>query len=94
MIIAVDFDGTLQINGEANIELIRKLKQAQSSGNIVILWTCRQGRRLTEALRFLNLAGFRPNYINENAPEAVRMLKGNPRKIYADIYLDDKGIII
>lgn len=91
MIIAVDFDGTLEIKGKPNHELIQNLIIAQRKGNIVILWTCRQGKSLMDAVRFLNKEGFSPNLINENAPEAIRMLRGNPRKIYADIYIDDKG---
>lgn len=91
MIIAVDYDGTLENNGEINRDLIARLKQAQKNGNVVILWTCREGKRLTDALKELNRAGFRPNYINDNAPEVVRMIRRNPRKIYADIYIDDKA---
>lgn len=91
MIIAVDFDGTLQINGTANIGLIQRLQQAQRRGDIVILWTCREGNRLTEALLFLQKHHFRPNYVNCNCPDAIARLKGDPRKIFADVYIDDKS---
>lgn len=90
MIIAVDFDGTLQIDGQPNAVLIRALKHEQSNGNAVILWTCREGRSLAEALQFLSRYGFRPNYANQNAPEAIRRLGHDSRKIYADVYIDDK----
>lgn len=93
MIIAVDFDGTLQLTKqEPNRILIEKLRAEQRKGNIIILWTCREGKRLQEALNFLVKNGFKPNYINENAPQAIAMLGHNPRKIYADIYIDDKNI--
>ena len=91
MIIAVDFDGTLKIGKEPNLPLMQRLCAEQKKGNIVILWTCREGKSLVEALTFLQVNGFRPNYVNQNAPEAIRMLKRDPRKIYADIYIDDKG---
>lgn len=91
MIIAVDFDGTLQINGTANIGLIQRLRQAQRRGDTVILWTCREGNRLAEALLFLQRNGFRPNYVNSNCPDAIARLKGDPRKIFADVYIDDKS---
>lgn len=93
MIIAVDFDGTLQLpDKKPNQILIERLKNEQRQGNIIILWTCREGKRLQEALKFLVMNGFKPNYINENAPQAIKMLGHNPRKVYADIYIDDKNI--
>lgn len=91
MIIAVDFDGTLQIDGKPNTGLIERLKAAQRQRNVVILWTCRDGKRLLEAVNFLRGCGFQPNYINCNAPEAIRLLGHDSRKIYADIYIDDKA---
>ena len=91
MIIAVDFDGTLKINDSANVMLINNLKRAQKNGDIVILWTCREGRSLGEAIRFLQQYKFSPNYINRNCPEAIRMMGHNSRKVYADMYIDDKS---
>lgn len=92
MIIAVDFDGTLQLDGKTpNIALIQRLTTAQKKGNIVILWTCREGKRLSDAVAFLRSFGFMPNFINQNCPQAIKMLGHDPRKIYADIYIDDKN---
>ena len=91
MIIAVDFDGTLQINGTANVNLIQKLKRAQKQGDIIILWTCREGQRLAEALLFLQSYNFKPNYVNSNCPEAIIRTKCDSRKIFADVYIDDKS---
>ena len=90
MIIAVDFDGTLCIKNAPNMPLINRLKQEQRRGNIVILWTCREGDRLKDAVIFLRRIGFIPNYVNCNAAETIQKY-GDPRKIYADIYIDDKG---
>lgn len=93
MIIAVDFDGTLQFpDKNPNAGLIAKLQTEQRRGNTVILWTCREGKRLQEALLFLQKNGFKPNLANQNSPQAIQMLGHDPRKIYADIYIDDKGI--
>ena len=92
MIIAVDFDETLQIGKEPNTPLISRLIQEQRRGNIVILWTCREGRSLQEALHFLRQHGFAPNGVNQNSPQAIRMLGHDSRKIYADIYIDDKAV--
>lgn len=91
-ILAVDFDGTLQLkDGAANIPLISRLNVCQRHGDTVILWTCRSGKRLAEAVQFCATNGLHPNYVNDNAPQVVRRLGANPRKIYADMYIDDKG---
>jgi len=92
MIIACDYDGTLQIGDDLNMPLIIKLQKAQKHGDVVILWTCRDGKRLQEAVNKLLTVGFRANYINNNAPETIKMLGYNPRKVLADIYIDDKAV--
>ena len=91
MIIAVDYDGTLVNGGKLDHALIDALRARQRRGDTVILWTCREGKRLQEALRTLQSAGFRPQLVNANALAATRMLGYDPRKIYADLYIDDKG---
>ena len=91
MIIAVDFDGTLCIDGKPNINLIRSLIQQQKMGDQVILWTCREGKSLMEAVSFLRKYGFMPNSVNNNIPAAIKMMGHDSRKVYADVYLDDKN---
>lgn len=91
MIIAVDFDGTLKINESANVCLIQRLRRAQRQGDIIILWTCREGKSLAEALLFLQSYNFKPNYVNSNCPEAIMRTKCDSRKIFADVYIDDKS---
>ena len=92
MIIAVDYDDTLAIGGEPNLPLIARLTDAQRQGHTVILWTCREGQSLRDAVEFLLRHGFRPNLINRNAPAAVRFAGHDSRKIYADLYIDDKAV--
>lgn len=92
MIIAVDFDETLQIAGKPNISLFRSLISKQKQGNAIILNTCRQGKRLDEAVAFCLKNGLRFNAINENIPQIIRRFGYNPRKIYADMYIDDKAV--
>lgn len=92
MIIAVDYDGTLETPNGMNIALASKLKANQRRGDTVILWTCREGKSLQQALEKLREIGFYPNTVNDNAPEAVRRLGRNSRKIYADVYIDDKAV--
>lgn len=93
MIIAVDFDGTVQLPDKSpNIKLIASLRAAQRRGDTVILWTSREGKSLYKALAFCRENGLLPNYANQNAPQAVAVLGHDSRKIYADIYIDDKAV--
>ena len=91
MIIAVDFDGTLQIDGKPNLPLIDYLVKSRNKGAILILWTCRAGKSLTEAVHFCRQNGLLFDFINDNPPLVIRQLGYNPRKILADIYIDDKA---
>lgn len=91
MIIAVDYDGTIEKDGKIDRFLITRLIRAQRSGDTVILWTSRIGEGLKEAVINCHRAGFKPNYVNQNAPEILKKV-GDPRKIIADYYIDDKAI--
>lgn len=91
MIIAVDYDGTLEINGKMNTALIERLQMQKSRGAVIILWSCREGKRLRDAVARMTKAGLRPDYVNCNCPQAVALLGHDSRKIYADVYLDDKN---
>lgn len=92
MIIAVDFDNTIRVGKEPNTRLIIWLRQMQSKGNTIILWTCREGNRLMEAVQYCRNHGLQPNHVNCNPPEVIRRFGYDPRKIYADVYIDDKSM--
>lgn len=94
MIIAVDFDGVLCESkwpgiGAPNMHLIEWLKMHRANGDRVILWTCRTGEKLDMANAFCN--GFQLYFdaVNENLPDMVERFGSDPRKIYADLYIDD-----
>ena len=97
-IIAVDFDGTLceacyPDIGKANISLIEYLKQQRLYGNKIILWTCRANKQLTEAVEWCSKQGLVFDAINSNLQEVITAwTDGESRKIYADIYIDDKAM--
>lgn len=96
-IIAVDFDGCLCTNawpdiGQPNRQLIRMLKTARSKGNKVILWTCREGKLLQDAVKWCERQGLRFDALNENLPEMNALYGNNCRKIGADVYIDDKAM--
>lgn len=93
MIIAVDFDGTIQLPDKSpNMAIVRVLKNHRRAGNKIILWTCREGERLKEAVKYCTGLGLKFDAINYNLPEAIKMMGHDSRKIYADIYIDDKAV--
>ena len=96
---AVDFDGTLCDNwwpniGPANYELINVLKSARKAGIALILWTCREGELLEQALQWCRDQGLEFDAANENLPEVIAAYEQNPRKISATLYLDDRAVHI
>ena len=99
MIFAVDFDGTIVRNefpkiGEELIVAMDGVKPTevmialQGQGDKIIIWTCRCGRYLVEAIQWLEERGVYPDGVNCN-------LIGTPGfgipKIVADVYIDDKS---
>lgn len=98
MIIAIDFDNTLCFSkwpdcGPPNEPMINYIKDRIKSGDNVILWTCRCGEQLEEAVKWCSEKGITFDCVNENLPMMVEKFGNNPRKIYADIYIDDKSDI-
>lgn len=97
IIYAVDFDGTLcESNfpeiGEPNKTLISRLIKRKNKGHKIILWTCRVGERLREAVDWCKQFGLEFDAVNENLPEIVAEWGGESRKIFADVYIDDKAV--
>lgn len=98
-IIAVDFDGTLCENrwpliGEPNQKLIDALIERQKNGSKIILWTCRVGMELKNALDWCLSHGLNFDAVNNNLPEVINMYGRDSRKIFAHTYIDDKGVDI
>lgn len=97
MIIAVDFDGTLttgkfpEIGGARPyaVEMMRRLK---ADGHYLILWTCRRGERLEEAINWLLAHGIPFDRVNAHQPESLARYGNDPRKVYAHCYIDDKQV--
>ena len=95
-IIAVDFDGTLCENewpgiGAAKQQTIDVLRTARACGARLILWTNRVGARLNEAVAWSREHGLEFDAVNENLPEVLAAFTTDCRKVYADIYLDDRA---
>lgn len=94
-IIAVDFDGTLAETDfpkiiKPNLRMITFCKQLQKQGCILILWTCRCGRNLEDALKFCEEYNLKFDYVNENAKENIKEYGNDSRKIFAHEYIDDR----
>ena len=97
-IIAVDFDGTLCFSdwpelGEPNRPLIEYLSSQKRLGNKLILWTCRAGEALDNAVSWCKEQGLDVDAINDNLPEIVEQYGNNSRKITCDYYIDDRALL-
>lgn len=96
---AVDFDGTLCKNawpkiGEPRYEMLEWIKELRKNGNKIILWTCREGMRLVDAIVWCADHGLFFDAVNDNLEEHKLSFQGNSRKIMADYYVDDKAICV
>ena len=97
-IYAVDFDKTLNMAGsypdlgEPNTELIEILKEKQAAGDKIILWTCREGELLEQAVEYCRKYGLEFDAINDNTEENKEKWGNNCRKVFANYYIDDKSV--
>ncbi len=97
-IIAVDFDGTLCYSdwpalGDPNERLISYLRNWRDQGNKLILWTCRAGKALEDAISWCHDQDLEFDAINDNLPEIIEMYGNNSRKITCDYYIDDRSLL-
>lgn len=92
-IVAVDFDGTLSLDssyphiGRFNTDLFGALIKLKNIGYSIVLWTCREGKELNEAVEWCKMNGLEFDAINENPPE----VPFKSRKVVADMYIDDRA---
>lgn len=98
-VIAVDFDGCLCESkwpeiGEANTTIIQALLRRQERGAKLILWTCRNGKLLGEAVAWCEEQGLHFDAVNENLPERIAEYGSDSRKVSADEYWDDKAVFV
>ena len=95
-IIAVDFDGTIVEDkypsiGKPMMYAFESLKMLEADGHRLVLWTYRSGKRLEEAVEFCRKNGIEFYAINKNYPEEDHS-PDIPRKIKADIFIDDRSV--
>lgn len=94
-IICVDFDGTIVEHSYPDIgnpknDAFEVLSELKDAGCKVILWTCREGETLENAVEFCKQHGLEFDAVNE-AIDDFRC-SGLKRKPFADYYIDDRNI--
>ncbi len=97
MIIAVDFDGTLHTGewpaiGEPMPWAIAGMRRLKEDGHMLIVWSCREGYDLVDAVNWLLEHEIPFDRINDNLPKNIRKYDNNSRKISADLYIDDRQL--
>lgn len=75
-IIAIDFDGTIVENkfpeiGNPINGAFKYMKKLQGQGFFIVLWTCRAGESLEDAIRFCGEQGLVLDSINANSPSTL-----------------------
>lgn len=93
--IAIDFDGTIVDEAFPNIGQVkphakRVMQKIQQYGGVITIWTCRTGIDETNCIDFLTDNGIPFDYFNCNPQELIDRYGTIPRKLGADIYIDDK----
>jgi hydroxymethylpyrimidine pyrophosphatase-like HAD family hydrolase len=104
-VIAVDYDGTIFEDswpklGDPRQDVIKQIKKFRKMGAEIVLWTCREGKSLQEALSRCSTEDLEFDAVNENSPSQkeyqakVLNEKGEVfalRKIFATLYVDDRA---
>lgn len=96
-ILAVDFDGTLVENqfpgiGEPDHVIAGAVRAYKEMGWKIILWTCRTDEMLQDAVDFCKeQLGIEFDAVNDNLPEVQQYFGSNTRKVFANLYWDDRN---
>jgi hypothetical protein len=96
-VIAVDFDDCICTNnwpgiGIPNWAVINELKEEKRRGSAIVLWTCRAGIPLQNAVEACINWGIELDAVNANVPERIKLWGRDSRKISADEYWDDLAV--
>ena len=89
---APDYKNTGVILATARRRFPPPLKAAVERGAKLILWTCREGKELEEAVEACRAEGLLFDVVNDNLPEMKAEWGNNPRKVAADEYWDDRAL--
>lgn len=90
-----DYSGRPGSIGAPNHSILFQAKQRKASGDQLILWTCREGKALDEAVEICRLHGLEFDAVNANLPGmSPEGIWPDSRKVKADEYWDDKAVRI
>lgn len=98
MTIAMDFDGTIVENRYPEIgrELpfaTQTLRMLISDRHRLILWSCREGQLLDDAINWCKERGVEFYAVNKDYPEETFNTNNHfSRKIKADLFIDDRNL--
>ena len=105
-ILAMDYDSTLFEEsypkiGKPKKDVIEQVKAFKKTGKCeIVLWTCREGKSLQEALSRTSKEGIEWDSVNETSPSQKEYQKNKLteqgeifglRKIFAHLYVDDRS---
>lgn len=96
MTIAVDFDGTIVEDKYPQTGTLLNgakatLQRLHAEGHQIILWTCRTGQPLTDAVNFLLAEQIPFDSVNDCLQKHIDEYGCNTRKVTADVYIDDRN---
>lgn len=96
MIIAIDFDGVLVKDkfpdiGEPDWDMVSAVWRLGFTDHELVLWTSRIGERLEEAVRWCEEHNLKFTCVNTNAPSNLEEYGTDPRKVFANVYIDDRA---
>lgn len=96
--IAIDFDGCICTNafpniGAPNWSVINKALGEQAAGADLILWTCREGELLQQAVDACRKWGLHFDAVNDSLPSWIDAYGNHPRKVGATEYWDDRAVV-
>lgn len=66
----------------------------QAAGAGLILWTCREGELLQQALDACAQWGLHFDAVNESLPSWIAAFGTRPRKVGASEYWDDRAVVV
>lgn len=97
---AIDWDGTVVQDkqfpniGEPKPNAINVMKRMLAEGGRIIIWTCRGGERQEQGIRAkLNEHGVYDFIVNDHFEDEKEYWTGQMSpKVFADVYIDDRGI--
>ncbi len=98
MTIAVDFDGTIVRHRYPDIGseipfAVQTLKMLTREGHHLILWSCREGQLLQDAIDWCRERGLEFYAVNKDFPEEdVDKNRHYSRKLKVELFIDDRNV--